>query len=301
MQEVQPYRFDASILAGQISVKSMTIYKHDFNAYMEYAGSHENALKPEILASWIIFMVENTNYSPNTINRMAMTVRSVMKQALIHRYIDRETYEAFKMVKGVKSGALKERMRIRNRVRITPKNMRDILNSIDDNTSIGKRNKALIATLASSGLRIFQFTQLKQEQIIQRDGNYLLRIYAETGKYQETDREAYISNEAVDYITAWLAVRPIESEYIFTACGGRGGRFLASPLSTQKTWELIKKIAEPYVPGVRPHDFRRFVGTQLIKLMGIHFACKALGHKNIQTTLQYDLSEMEAGATNNLF
>jgi integrase len=50
-----------------------------------------------------------------------------------------------------------------------------------------------------------------------------------------------------------------------------------------------------------PHDFRRFVGTQLAK-QNIRKAQKALGHKRIDTTAQhYVLDELEVGLTDDLY
>ena len=52
---------------------------------------------------------------------------------------------------------------------------------------------------------------------------------------------------------------------------------------------------------IKPHDFRRFVGTQLAK-SDIRKAQKALGHKRIDTTARhYVLDELEPGLTDNLY
>jgi integrase/recombinase XerD len=52
---------------------------------------------------------------------------------------------------------------------------------------------------------------------------------------------------------------------------------------------------------VKPHDFRRFVGTQLAK-EDIRQAQKALGHKRIDTTAaHYVLDELEPNLTDDLY
>ena len=52
---------------------------------------------------------------------------------------------------------------------------------------------------------------------------------------------------------------------------------------------------------VKPHDFRRFVGTQLART-NIRNAQKALGHKRLETTARhYVLDELEAGLTDDLY
>lgn len=300
MNDLALLTFDTSILAGSIAPSSQKMYERDFLAYLDYAQSPERALDSATLARWRVHMVNYTAMSPNTINRMLSAVRALMATAAEQKFISAEQAEAFKQVRGVKTGAMKKRMRIRNRVRIDADTMRNLIDSIDASTLVGMRNKALFTTLASSGLRIKELSILKPEQVLQERDKYLLHMYAEEGKNQEEDREANISVEAVEAIHAWLAARPIQSEYIFTSFSGRGERPLSKPITPQGAWNAVKRIAEPFAPGVKPHDFRRFVGTQLAK-QDLRKAQLALGHKNIETTAKYDLRKIEAGATDNLF
>lgn len=58
--------------------------------------------------------------SPNTINRMLSAIKSMMTAAAEQGYISHELAETFQRVRGVKVAALKNRTRIRNRVRIEP-------------------------------------------------------------------------------------------------------------------------------------------------------------------------------------
>lgn len=52
---------------------------------------------------------------------------------------------------------------------------------------------------------------------------------------------------------------------------------------------------------IKPHDFRRFVGTQSAR-KDIRQAQKALGHKRIDTTARhYVLDELETGLTDHLY
>ncbi len=178
--------------------------------------------------------------------------------------------------------------------------MRAWIDSIDTRTLIGKRNKALFTTLALSGLRVYELAMLTQQQIVKRENGYLLHLYAEESKNQEEDREANISVEEVRAIEAWLAARPFQAEHIFTAFGGRGERLLRKPITTRSAWHVVKEVTERQgLENIKPHDFRRFVGTQLAK-GDIRKAQKALGHKRIDTTVKYDLSEIDVGATDHL-
>jgi integrase len=73
-------------------------------------------------------------------------------------------------------------------------------------------------------------------------------------------------------------------------------------MSEVGVWQTIVKYAERVgLENVKPHDLRRFVGTQLARV-DIRKAQKALGHKRIDTTARhYVLDELEVGLTDNLY
>lgn len=294
--------FETSVLAGRVGPSSIKMYTRDFIAYLNYSGSPEKALDAVTLDRWITDLVNTTKMSPNTINRMVSAVKKTMRVAAKQGYITHEQAEAFKHVDGVKVDALKDRLRKRNRVRIEPEQMRALIDSIDTSKLVGLRNKALFTTLASSGLRVQELANLKPEQIKKRGKGYYLLLYAEKGKNQKEDREANISIEAVEAIGAWLEARSVESEYIFTSFEGRGNRPLDTHITPMGAWKTVKSMASKFgLEGIKPHDFRRFVGTQLAK-KDLRKAQKALGHKRIETTAQhYVLDELEIGLTDNLF
>ena len=89
---------------------------------------------------------------------------------------------------------------------------------------------------------------------------------------------------------------------IFTSFGGRGGRLSTAPLSSVGVWRVVQRYAEQVGQAdVKPHDFRRFVGTQLAR-PDIRIAQKALGHKRIDTTAaHYVLDELEPNLADDLY
>ncbi len=304
MTDIIPFNlpFTTTILAGQVGPSSIAMYSRDFNAYLAFAETPALALEPATLARWRTELANCSTMSPNTINRMLSAVKRLMKEAAMQGYLSHEIAEAFKHVDGVKVVALKDRLRSHNKVKIEPAVMRRIITSFDTTTLVGLRNKAMFTTLASSGLRINELATLTLDQIVKRSNGYLLIIRAAQGKNLIEDREANISVEAVTAIRAWLAKRPVQSAYIFTSFGVRGdSRPLTKPISKVGAWKTIKRVFEQQgVPNVKPHDLRRFVGTQLAKT-DIRNAQRALGHKRIETTVKYDLNEITVGITDDLF
>jgi integrase len=64
-----------------------------------------------------------------------------------------------------------------------------------------------------------------------------------------------------------LARRPVASDWVvFTRFDGRGGASQTSPEPLRRTsaWRIVQRYTEPIeLEHVKPHDFRRFVGTEL--------------------------------------
>jgi integrase len=177
--------------------------------------------------------------------------------------------------------------------------MRRICNAPDASTLKGKRDRALLATLASSGLRCEEAATLTMQQVTARNGGYVVSV---TGKGQAEPREAPLSVEAYTLIQAWLKARGDETGYIFTSFAGRSGKVLDKQMSHVAVWQVVQHYAQACeLDHIKPHDFRRFVGTQLAA-SDIRKAQKALGHKDIRTTAtHYVLDELEAGMTDNLY
>jgi integrase len=177
--------------------------------------------------------------------------------------------------------------------------MRRLCAAPDPQTLRGRRDRALLATLASSGCRVSEVVTLTAGQVTARTGRFVLQVL---GKNQTAPREAPLSQEAYMLLEAWLARRPLESAYLFTSFAGRGPRATAKPMSPTAVWQAVQHYAAVVgLQHVKPHDFRRFVGTELAK-RDIRQAQKALGHARIETTAKhYVLDELEVGLTDGLY
>ncbi|MFN3980731.1 MAG: tyrosine-type recombinase/integrase [Caldilinea sp.] len=291
--------FDASLLAGQLAPSSIAMYQRDFAAYAAFAGNVTALLDAATLARWRTHLAQETDMSPNTINRMLSAVKRLLREAATQGYVTHEVAAAFDAISGVKTAALKDRIKNNARVRIEPIAMRTVCDAPATERLIGLRDAALLATLASSGLRVSEAATLMRHHIRAKASGYIVLV---RGKNDIEFREAPLSREAHSHIQTWLAERPVESEYVFTAFDGRGERVSARPMSAVAIWRVVRKYTnEAGLDAVKPHDFRRFVGTQLART-NLRHAQKALGHKRLETTARhYILDELEVGLTDNLY
>lgn len=293
--------FDADILAGQLADSSIAMYRRDFAAYVSYATAHAlDALQALTLARWRTALAKDTSLSPNTINRTLSAVKRLMTEAAEQGYLSHEVAEAFQDLKGVKRAALKTRLKADARTLISPEDMRRLQKMPDVRTLRGQRDVALLATLASSGLRVSEAASLTYRQITKQGEEFVLLV---RGKNEEEYSRALLSQEAGQLIQTWLERRTIVSEFVFLAFAGRGqSRLTAHPMTARAIEHLVDQYAQAcQLEHVKPHDFRRFLGTTLAK-RDIRQAQKALRHKRIDTTAtHYVLDELAPGLSNELY
>jgi len=289
------------LLTGRLAASTVAMYTRDCAAYVAFCGyDGVVAGQAETLRRWRTYLVEDTRLSPYTINRMLAAVKRVLKEAVVQGIVERAGAGACAEVEGVSVTALRHRLKATARVRITPAQMRQLCDAPDPHTLLGLRDRALLATLAGSGCRISEVVALTALQVSARDGGYVLQVL---GKGQATPRETPLSQEAYARIQAWLAPHTaagIETPVIFTAFAGP--RLTTRPVTAGAAWCTVRKYARQCdLAAVKPHDFRRFVGTQLAK-QDIRQAQKALGHKRLETTAQhYVLDELQVGLTDGLY
>jgi integrase/recombinase XerD len=299
----------SQLLASQLAASSIAMYRRDVKAYQAYALRIQgDAFNVHTFVDWRDSLVLSTTLSPNTINRMLSAVKRVLKEAAAKGQIDETVFLRFDQVSGVKVKALKKRLKQHGRTRISKEDMRLLCDAPNSKTLIGKRDRALLATLASSAGRVSEIATLTYEQIIKQDDGYVIQI---CGKTDTEYRDAHLSREAYVLILEWLAARQAfvdahgleNSSFVFSSFGGRGNsRHLAGGITEAGVWQVVQKYAKQCgMAYIKPHDFRRFVGTQLAK-KDIRKAQLALGHKSIEVTAKaYVLDKLEAGETDGMY
>jgi len=290
---------DLSLLAGQLAPASLVGYRRDVALYLRFCGDPTTALAPASLARWRTHLAQDTRLSPHTINRRLAAVKRLVQEAAAHGVLDDATAAAFHRLAGVQVKALRDRLKATARTRITPGQMRLLCEAPDRTTVLGWRDRALLHTLATSGCRVSEVVTLTTTQLLSRDGSFFLEVL---GKNQTEHRTTPLSHEAYASIQAWLARRPVESPYVFTSFAGKGHRPTTRPMHLSAAWRAVQRYAQRAgLAHVKPHDFRRFVGTELAR-RDIRLAQKALGHKRIETTARhYVLDELAGGLTDHLY
>ena len=159
-----------------------------------------------------------------------------------------------------------------------------IISQIDLTTKEGQRNKAMIETMYSCGLRVSELCSLKMEDLFLDEG--FIRV---TGKGSK-QRLVPISGKAIHEIDLYLKdrchieIKPGAEPYLFLSI--RRGR----PLTRVMVFDIVKNLTA--MAGINktvsPHTFRHSFATHLLEGGANLRAIQCmLGHEKISTTEIY--------------
>jgi len=159
-----------------------------------------------------------------------------------------------------------------------------IIDAIDLSKPEGARNKAMLETLYSSGLRVSELTNLKLGHIYSDIG--FLKILGKGNK----ERLVPIGRDALKYIKIYVEevrshidIKPGFDQHVFLNNRGRS-------LTRVMVFTIIKRLTEK--AGIRkkvsPHTFRHSFATHLIEGgADLRAVQQMLGHESITTTEIY--------------
>jgi integrase len=323
-------------LEPEASDNTRFLYVRYFGEYATFAGDAAALWEPATLERWkaYLFKVGYTGkdgaqrpFTVNALNTKIAAVRSVVRQFEKKGHLAAGTHELFrKQVDGLKLKSNKERRKDGARVRIRPEEM-DAICAAPGMYANGHgaelMHTALLLTLRHTGARISEVVNLRRKDIelyTNEDGAMSWTVLV-MGKNETEPARVELGAKAKKAIDAWLAYREgvlgVPSPYVFTGFRGRGDREpAASPITRTSAWELVKhytgKVAAGYAAAgaadiaqrlgsVKPHDFRRYTATELLRRFGLRRAQQQTRHKSADTLLKhYAMDDLELGQVDSL-
>jgi len=159
-----------------------------------------------------------------------------------------------------------------------------LLNVIDVSTSKGIRDRAIIETLYSTGVRVSELINLKMADVYFHQG--VIRVLGKGSKERIVPFGSRAAQAIKQYITAVRALlMRFRRSRDFLFLNFRGG-----PLSRMGVWKIIQeyvRLADIQKP-VSPHVFRHSFATHLLEGgANLRAVQKLLGHADIATTQIY--------------
>jgi site-specific recombinase XerD len=157
--------------------------------------------------------------------------------------------------------------------------VRQLLQACPD-TFEGRRNRALVALLADSGLRISEALRLRIEDV-----NFATRnVNVRAGKGQK-DGVGFFGAETAQHLRAWLAKRrdAHAEDHLFT---DRRGRSLTRSHGVHILHRLSVRAGLPRKVG--PHALRHYAATSILKQTGdLELVRQVLRHETLAMALRY--------------
>jgi len=161
-----------------------------------------------------------------------------------------------------------------------------LLLSPDTSSKTGLRDRAILETLFSSGMRVAELVALDKEQIkITPDTQTLeLSIVGKGGH----PRTVYLSERAVNALRKYLKTRKDKEKPLFIRY--KGPKNSSKRLTSRSVEEIVKKyVKKAGIPLMTtPHTLRHSYATDLLAQgVDLRVIQEFLGHRNIATTQVY--------------
>lgn len=263
----------------RLSPHTMRAYKIDlgqFLAFMEREGSPDPQTVDRLLMRKYLASLRSKEYARSTVVRKLACLRA------FYRFLCREGFCRTNPILSVRSPRTDRKLP----AVLTNDELSDLLEAPDTRTLAGLRDKAILETLYSTGLRASELMSLNVDEI-----DFMSEVVPVTGKGGK-QRLAPLGGFAVQALGDYLSARGISS--------GRAG-FIREPLFLNRfgkrlTTRGLQRIIEKYVretpsinaKGISPHTLRHTFATHLLNAgADLRSVQELLGHSNIVTTQIY--------------
>jgi site-specific recombinase XerD len=143
----------------------------------------------------------------------------------------------------------------------------------------GRRNRALVAVLADSGLRISEALRVRIEEI-----NFVDRTIRVRGKGQK-EAVAFFGADVAHHMRQWLTKRPDArlEDFLFI---GRTGR----PLGRRHGLTILHRLSKRarLARRISPHQLRHYAATSILRQTGdLELVRQVLRHETLTMALRY--------------
>lgn len=261
-----------------LSENSILAYRNDIEQLRLFAEAELGGISPRKIAHGnltdYIHQIAQDGKEAGTQSRTISGIKSFFKYLLIEQVRDTDPSEMLESPKLMRK--LPDTL--------STDEISEMIGSIDLSKPEGTRNRAIIETLYSCGLRVSELTGLLISNIHDHEG--FIRI---TGKGNK-ERLVPIGGQALKYIAQYrdqvrnhLNIANEHSDILFL-------NRRAKPLSRVMIFNIVKALAEQngIQKNISPHTFRHSFATHLVEGgADLRAVQEMLGHESITTTEIY--------------
>jgi integrase/recombinase XerD len=265
-------------LEKSLSMNSVAAYINDVNKLIDFLDKEYKRISPEKvklqqLKSFVEWLNER-GVSPRTQARTISGIKSFYKFMLIEGKV---TSDPTSLLESPKIGRKLPDV-------LSMEEIDTLIDAVDLDKSEGQRNKAMLETLYSCGLRVSELVNLKLTNLFFEQG--FIKVEGKS----EKERLVPVSNRAVNeinkYLSGYRKKLKISKESENVLFLNRRGK----KLSRVMIFTIIKNLAEKIGldKKISPHTFRHSFATHLINGgADLRAVQEMLGHESILTTEIY--------------
>lgn len=269
--------FDYLMYQKHYSSLTIEAYKRNINEFINYLKqenieSFQDVQYP-LIRGYLSFL-HNKNLSKNSINHRISSLRTLyhflLKQELI-------TDNPIVLVDNMKTPK-------RNPDFLFPEEMMELLDSINTQSDLGIRNKAMLELMYASGLRCSEVVGLTIDCI--DFSRNLLLIHGKGNKDRYVPFHDYARKWLFKYlqeIRPNLVAKTTGNRYVFV--NNRGNM-----MTNRGVEDIVNRITKEYdaTKKIHPHTFRHSFATHLLNAgADLRTVQELLGHENLSTTQIY--------------
>ncbi|MBM4054394.1 MAG: tyrosine recombinase XerC [Planctomycetes bacterium] len=252
------------------SPQTLRAYRNDLNQYLSFLkdeGCTDLSTVSRLQLRQYLAFLKKQNPSKTTIARKLTSIRSLYKFLCQHGILEINPVENIKTPKSDKK--LPKFMSIND--------TENLLNQPDDGKLPGLRDKAIMETLYSTGMRVSELVGMNITDIDFHGGVVKVR-----GKGRK-ERILPIGSHALNAIQAYMEKRGSDNEALFL------NRF-SGRLTERSVARMIEKYMKKAAMNLRvsPHTFRHSFATHLLDCgADLRAVQEFLGHSSLSTTQIY--------------
>jgi integrase/recombinase XerD len=265
-------------LERSLSKNSIDAYLHDIEKFVQFLKHAKYNLSPKDIElkhlQEFLKWINELGMSATSQARVISGIKGFYKYLLLEDVLDKNPT------------TLLEAPRLGRKLPdvLSVNDINDIINAIDLSKPEGQRNKAMLETLYSCGLRVSELINLKISNLYFNDG--FIKVIGKGDK----ERLVPIGEEAIKQITIYkdelrCHITPKKDNEDFLFLNRRGAK-----LTRVMVFTIIKQLATSIgmKKHISPHTFRHSFATHLIEGgADLRAVQEMLGHESITTTEIY--------------
>ena len=264
------------LLEKALSTNTLDAYVHDVGklfAHLDKQGIHPLDVVFEDLEGFLA-MLHDEPIGPRSQARILSGIRAFYQYLVLDGYVEADPTL---LLESPKVG-----MKLPEVLSLSEIDM--IIDAIDLSKREGQRNRAIIETMYSCGLRVSEACNLKLSDLYLNEG--FVKIEGKGSKQRLVPISDRAIAEIMDYMTdrATIDIKPGHEDYLFVSA------HLKKKLSRITLFHIIKELAEQtgITKSISPHTFRHSFATHLLEGgANLRVIQSMLGHEDISTTEIY--------------